>query len=95
MIFLKGDVHFYLNLDYVSSIELDGNYLVAHLKNDNEMIPYPLNGDYENRMAAQAHLHNLLSYLDAHSAAFKDEVAVIDVAELKRVSQAAENTEEN
>jgi hypothetical protein len=88
MILLKGSFDFYLNFDDVSSIEVKRNYLICFLKGDIEREnEYPLHGDYENRMAAQEHLHKLLSYLDAHSAAFKDEVAVIDVAELKRVSR--------
>jgi hypothetical protein len=62
--------------------------------------PYETDGNarlFESDDIAKVYRHHdqLMSYLDANSAAFKDAVAVIDVANLKRVSQAAENTEEN
>ena len=71
------------------------SYIVAYYSNNDNEDDYIILLNKTGKGSCTEHFHKLMSYLDAHSAAFKDEVAVIDVAELKRVSQAAENTEEN
>jgi hypothetical protein len=67
------------------------SYIVAYysnIDNDDDYITLlELTGKGSGN-GVREHLHNLMSYLDANSASFKDEVAVIDVANLKRVSQA-------
>lgn len=54
--------------------------------------PYETEGNarlFESDDIAKVYKHHdqLMSYLDANSASFKDEVAVIDVANLKRISE--------